>query len=143
MAIFDLFDSGEKKKRLSHIKNLLFLAGQDGEVTKDEVDLILSIAVENGLSPEEFKRILERPGSISFHPPTTYKERIEQLIDLVKVMMVDGEIDANELLFCKAIADKMGFDHKIIDKIVHDIVEAVVKGVARDIAIAHLLRTVG
>lgn len=41
MAIFDLFDSGEKKKRLSHIKNLLFLVGQDGEVTKDEVDLII------------------------------------------------------------------------------------------------------
>ena len=37
----------------------------------------------------------------------------------------------------------MGFDHQVIDKIVRDIIEAVLKGVARYIAIAHLLRTVG
>ncbi len=44
-----------------------------------------------------------------FNPPETYKERIEQLYDMVIVMMVDGEITEIELLFCKAVAEALGF----------------------------------
>lgn len=141
MAIFDLFDGSEKKKRLSHIKNLLVLSGKDGQITKSELDLIFAIAVEKGISPKEFQRIASRPESISFYPPDSYQERIEQLIDLVKVMLVDGEIDEGEMLYCKSMAEKLGFNHRIIDKIVRDVVETVVKGIARDIAIAKLLKS--
>lgn len=141
MALFDIFDGSEKKKRLSHIKNLLILAGRDGEITKDEMDLIFSIAIEKGLSPVEFNRIVERPESVSFYPPNTYKERIDQLIDLVRLMMIDGEIDEGEMIFCKTVAEKLGFNHRIIDKIVNDIIHVVVQGIARDIAIARLLKS--
>jgi hypothetical protein len=141
MALFDIFDGSEKKKRLSHIKNLLILAGRDGEITKDEMNLIFTIAVEKGLSPEEFNRIVERPESVSFYPPNTYKERIDQLIDLVRLMMIDGEIDEDEMIFCKTVAEKLGFNHRIIDKIVNDIIHVVVQGIARDIAIARLLKS--
>jgi hypothetical protein len=141
MALFDIFDGSEKKKRLSHIKNLLILSGRDGKVTEDEFELIFSIAVEKGLSPEEFNRILERPESVSFYPPNSYKERIDQLFDLVRLMMIDGEIDEDEMIFCKTVAEKLGFNHRIIDKIVNDIIHVVVQGIARDIAIARLLKS--
>jgi hypothetical protein len=141
MAFLDIFDGSEKKKRLSHIKNLLILSGRDGRITQEEINLIFSIAIEKDISQEEFQRIVDRPDSISFYPPTSFHERIDQLIDLVKVMMVDGEIDEDEIIFCKTVAEKLGFNHRIIDKIVHDIIKIVIQGVARDIAIARLLKS--
>jgi hypothetical protein len=56
-------------------------------------------------------------------------------------MMIDGEIDEDEMIFCKTVAEKLGFNHRIIDKIVNDIIHVVVQGIARDIAIARLLKS--
>jgi len=138
MKLFELFDSRDKKRRLSHIKNLVALACSDGEFDEDEMRLIFKIGIRAGLSPEELKRVFERPGSIAFYPPESYKDRIEQLYDLVMVMMVDGEFHKNEIVLCKIIAEKLGFAHQIIDKIVEDTIDMIVKGVATEIALAKL-----
>lgn len=140
MGFLDIFDSGEKKRRMNHVKNLLVLAAQDGEITQDELEFILQIAVRSGISPSEFNRILERPGSISFYPPNTYAERIDQLIDMVGVMMIDGEIHEREVNFCKTIAIKLGFNHRIIEKLVLEVIDSLAHNMARDAIIAHLLR---
>lgn len=138
MGFWDIFDSRDKKERLSHIKNLLALACADGHLTKDEVSLIFRIGVNAGLTPEELNRILERPDSVKFCPPETYKERIEQLYDMVMVMMVDGEISEREVAFCKMIAMELGFSHQIIDQMVRDLIEMVVRGVALEVALQRL-----
>lgn len=142
MKFLELFDSRDKKKRLSHIRNLIALACADGSLDKSEMDLIFKIGVNAGLSPVELKRIFERPDSIAFFPPDSYRERIEQLYDMVMVMMVDGEFHENEIALCKLTAIKLGFKHQIIDKIVNDTVKMIVDGIATDIAIARLLSLV-
>lgn len=139
MKLLELFDSRDKKKRLSHIRNLIALACADGSLDKNEIDLIFKIGVKAGLTPDELKRIFERPESIAFYPPDSYRERIEQLYDMVLVMMVDGEFHENEIALCKLTALKLGFRHQIIDIIVKDTVEMIVDGIATDIAIARLL----
>jgi L,D-peptidoglycan transpeptidase YkuD (ErfK/YbiS/YcfS/YnhG family) len=53
------------------------------------MDLIFKIGVRSGLSPDELHRFFQRPESIAFYPPDSYRERIEQLYDMVMVMMVD------------------------------------------------------
>ncbi len=138
MDFLDLFDSRDKKKRLSHIKNLIVLACADGEVAQEEAELIFRIGVNAGLTPAELKRIMERPDSVKFYPPKTYKERIEQLYDMVMVMMVDGEITESELLFCKVVAEALGFEHRVIDHMVHQIIEMVARGLALEIVLQRL-----
>lgn len=142
MRFLELFDSRDKKKRLSHIRNLVALACADGSLDKNEMELIFKIGVRAGLSPDELKRIFQRPDSIAFYPPDSYRERIEQLYDMVMVMMVDGELHDNEIALCKLTAVKLGFKYQIIDKIVHDTVEMIAKGIAVDIALARLLNLV-
>lgn len=142
MGLFELFDSSDKKKRLSHIKNLVILSMKDGQVTEDELDLIFSIAIRKGISRDEVNRILSRPASISFYPPSAIKERLEQLTDMVMVMMVDGDIDDDEMMFCKTVAEQLGFNHKVIEKIVLDIVENIKQGIARDILFNRLLQQI-
>lgn len=75
MKFLELFDSRDKKKRLSHIRNLVALACADGSLDKNEMDLIFKIGVRAGLSPDELQRIFQRPDSIAFYPQTvTVKE---------------------------------------------------------------------
>ena len=128
MAVIDLFNSGDKKKRLSHIKNLILIAAADGEIDKNEISLISGIAARVGLSTNELDEILRSPKSISFSPPKEFKEKIEQLYDMVLLMMIDGKIHANEVALCKIFAMKLGFKHDIIEKIVLSIVQMIEKG---------------
>jgi hypothetical protein len=141
MNILELFDSGDKKKRLSHIRNLVALACADGSLEKSEIDLIFHIGTKAGLKPDELKRIIERPDSISFYPPETDRARIEQLYDMVLLMMVNGEIHENEIAVCKVMAIKLGFNHLVIDKMVHDTIDAIARGIATDIALSRLMHS--
>ena len=74
--------------------------------------------------------------------PVTIPAGIEQLYDMVMVMMVDGDLHDNEIALCKLTAIKLGFKHQIIDKMVHNTVEMIAKGIAVDIALARLLNLV-
>lgn len=142
MKLLELFDSRDKKKRMSHIRNLVALACADGSLDKSEMDLITKIGIRGGLEPNELERIFSRPGSVNFCPPESYKERIEQLYDMVMVMMIDGEFHENEVTLCKLTAMRLGFKHEIIDKIVQETVEMIAEGIATDIALKRLLRLV-
>jgi|SRR5690606_20263688 len=142
MKFVELFDSRDKKKRLSHIKNLIALGLADGYLDKDETDLIFRIGINAGLTPNDVQRLLERPESIQFYPPDSYRERIEQLYDMVMVMMVDGEFHENEIMLCKLTAKRLGFDHRIIDEMVFQTIKMIADGIATDIAIAKLLSLV-
>ena len=138
MALLDLFDSGDKKKRLSHIKNLVALAASDGEIDKNEIDLILNIGAKIGLSHKELWRIIERPDSISFRAPNSFREKIQQLYDMVFVMMIDGKIHENEIALCKLTAIKLGFQHQIIDEMVLQIIDMIAKKLDPDYVLSDL-----
>lgn len=140
MKIKELFDSRDKKKRLSHIINLVILACSDGSLDKSEMDLIFQIGIKGGLTPDELNRIFSRPDSINFHPPESYRERIEQLYDMVLVMMADGEIYENEMRVCKTISIKLGFKPQIIDKMVNNIIKLIADGIVAEMAIERLVQ---
>lgn len=140
MKFIELFDSRDKKKRLSHIKNLLAIAMADGVLEDSELELIFRIGVRAGISEQEIQRLITRPRSVGFYPPESYKDKIEQLYDMVLVMMVDGEISENEINLCKILALKLGFKSKVIDLIVGKIINEIEVGIATDIAIHNLIK---
>lgn len=142
MKFKELFDSRDKKKRLSHLRNLIALSLADGLMDNHELDLIFHIGINAGLAPDELERLFQRPDSIKYFAPESYRDRIEQLYDMVMVMMADGEIHENEMRVCKTIAIKLGFKSQIIDKMVLDIINQIAQGVSAEIAIEQLLENV-
>lgn len=127
MKFLDYFDGTDKKKRMSHALNLMSLAKSDGNFADIEINLVNRICQEYGITLDEYKRILERPESIKFHPPDSTNERLLQLFELVQVMLIDGEIDDKELEFCKSVAIKLGFNAKIIDDIILKIINLIIE----------------
>jgi uncharacterized tellurite resistance protein B-like protein len=143
MRLSELFESRDKKKRLSHVKNLIGLALSDGNFDKGEMNFVSRIAASAGIQPGEIERIMKRPESISFFPPENQQERVEQLYDLVMLMMVDGEFHENEIAFCKLVAIELGFKHQIIEEIVDKTIEMILAGVASEIAVNRLKDFIG
>ncbi|QTV04844.1 tellurite resistance TerB family protein [Faecalibacter bovis] len=127
MRILELFEGSEKKKKLSHISNLVYLASIDGHLDKRELDIINKIAQKLRLTNEDMERIFFRPNSVKFVIPIDNKEKVKQLSELVMLMLSDSNIDDRELLFCRAVADKLGFKDIIIDEILRIIFEGSAK----------------
>lgn len=96
----------EKNERLSLMAQLVKLAQVDHEIREVEFQFLLSIAVQLGVTKEEFKQLFEQ--YIEFNPPKMEVERIIQFHRLVLLMNVDLEIDEAELNYIKDLGIKMG-----------------------------------
>lgn len=141
MSIKDLFNRGDKAKRMSHVRNLIALAGADGNVSDDELLYISRVAGESGMTEKELKQILGNPEKIKFVVPKKDDDKIAQLYDLVLMMMADGELDENEVAFCRIMAMRLGFSPLAIDVMVKNIIDLIASGVFFDDAIDDLLET--
>ncbi|MGP1500863.1 MAG: hypothetical protein ACTTJM_03650 [Bergeyella cardium] len=91
-------------KLKNHLVNLYFLALSDGNFAPEEMNVILEIANEKGISKEEFESIITNPMmEITF--PENFVEKVKLLYDFVRVVLADGIIEADEkqsfLKFCE------------------------------------------
>ena len=122
------FESQSTKEKKSTVKNVIAVMLADGKITSEEEELLAAVCVRVSLSPAELKSILDDPQSVSFTPAKAPKERIMQLLDVVFMMMIDGEIDQREMRFCQAIATQLGFPASAVPKLVMAIIEGIKKG---------------
>lgn len=139
MGFQELFESFDKKKRKSHFKNLLAVAMVDGNLDNVEFEYIMQLADKCYMSRDEIQRVIDFPQAISFHPPKTDRERFDQMYDLVTVMLVDGNIDDREMQLCKVFAMRLGFKPILVDKLVVDLIDSALNGIAKEVALAQLL----
>lgn len=110
MSIAQLFESGERTQDKGHFKNLVLIANADGVVTKDELNLLNKIGKNIGLSTEQINSIIEEPSRFSVIPPLSKIERIEQMVQLIKMMLADGNIDQKEYKTLEILAIRLGFN---------------------------------
>jgi len=139
MGFQELFESFDKKKRKSHFKNLLAVAMADGNLDNVEFEYIMRLAEKCYMSRDEVKRVLDHPEAISFYPPKTNRERFDQMYNLVTVMLVDGTIDDREIQLCKVFAMRLGFKPALVDKLILDLIESAMEGIAKEVVLAQLL----
>ena len=118
MSTIELKNHGDRKKLLSHIRNLVALAYADGKFSDEERQYVANVANEAGLTAEEMKQIIEDPESIRFIMPANDIEKIEHLYDLILLMMIDGDLNENEIIFCRAMAIKMKIPYQVVDEMV-------------------------
>jgi len=135
MGLQELFESFDKKKRKSHFKNLLAVAMADGKLDNIEFEHIMNLARKCYMSQDEVQRVIDNPELINFYAPKTNEERFNQIYDLVTVMLIDGQIDERERSLCKVFAMKLGYKTVLVDKLVNDIIENAIVGVAKEVAL--------
>lgn len=99
-----------KGSDFSHIKNLVLLANADGDLSQDEVKVIMEIGMKDkGMSQSEVRDVISDTEEQRLNIPKSEHEKLEQIYDLVLVMLSDGIIENSEVKFCTEVAEKFGF----------------------------------
>ncbi len=143
MSIKNLFTSGDKKKRISHVRNLVALSYTDGIMSPEEQEIILQIAERSGMTQEELDFVMEKPDQIEFYVPRKTSDRIEEIYDMVALMMIDGGISDQEMLLCKLVAEKMHFDPVVIDVMIDDMVDLIARDIVFEAGVRKIMDNAG
>jgi tellurite resistance protein len=138
MSIEQLFETGERKQDRSHFRNMVMIAQADGIVTEEEKELLHKMGQKLSLSESQVNEIIANPSKLAIDPPSDREERFEQIIQLIKMVHIDGKVDATEMRVLERVA--VGIGYKSIDDIdVESIVALLVRGEDTDTIIDELL----
>jgi hypothetical protein len=106
----------------SHFANLCQLALADAFVTKDELEYLNKLCAHFNLNKEDFDYIMDNAYSIPFYAPKSSMERLEQIYDLVRMVLIDESIDERKVLLCIGVAEKLGFKAHIVGDLIKALV---------------------
>lgn len=132
MSILDAFTSGESERHKSHFCNLAKIALADGTVDEPEMIFLQHIAKELGHTQEEVDVVMENIKDIPFTPPSSKKDRFYQMYNLIRMVLADDIVEANEITWSRRFAVGLGFPHGKVDKIIDTLIEILQKGGSKD-----------
>jgi uncharacterized tellurite resistance protein B-like protein len=138
-TISQLFETGEQSSLKGHFLNLVMLARIDGKIDAAEKKLLEKIALRLALTSEQVKSICEDEESYPLIPPVNKEERLERLIQLIQMILIDGEISKEEdqLIFKYAVA--LGFNSEEVEMKNKIIVSQLKDGISREDIIASII----
>lgn len=93
-----------------HFLNLYMIALSDNNFDEKELETILKIGEEKGISKEEFEKIIINPTSVIIQIPTDFISKINLLYDFARVIWSDGKIEEDEKNSFMKYCTKFGFD---------------------------------
>ena len=138
MSIEELFETGERKQDRSHFINMVLIAKADGVITEDERNLLHKMGLSLSLSEEQVAEIIKNPNKLSIVPPVSREERFEQMIELVRMVQVDGKIDYKEMDVLSRVAVGIGYED-LDDVDVESILAMIIRGEDTETILGDLL----
>ena len=94
----------------SHFLNLYMLALSDNDFDEKELETILQIGEEKGISQKAFEDIIINPTSVNIEYPTEFIEKIKLLYDFTRVIWADKQVDDDEKISFLKFCHKFGFE---------------------------------
>jgi uncharacterized tellurite resistance protein B-like protein len=112
----------DHEKALIYFQNLYLIAVIDKKLAKEEINFLVQIAQQMGISVRESTNIMMNSQTIELQIPETEEERINQLQDIISLMMIDKRIHEKEYELCSKFAETLGLDKKAFDLLILNIV---------------------
>ena len=100
-----------------HLNVLINLAASDRNVGEKEAKTIQMIGKANGLTKEEVDEMMKKPQPIGDLTAFTEDQKFENLYHLIQLMKSDGQVFRSEVHFCEQIAEKLGYDKKVVSEL--------------------------
>ena len=94
----------------SHFLNMYLIAMSDNEFDEKEMQTILKIGEDKGITKEEFEQIIINPTKVEFKIPDDTIKKIEYLFDFAKIIWADEKVDDNERISLQNFCEKFDFD---------------------------------
>ncbi len=139
-SLAHFYDSGEQARNKGHFLNLVMLARVDGTVSWQENQLLQRVARKLSLTDEQVEEIFTHPEDYPMIPPVTREERYERFIQLIQLLVADGQSDRQEEKLVKRLGVALGFTPEKIDEKFPIILEHLRKGMTRDDVIRAVMK---
>jgi uncharacterized tellurite resistance protein B-like protein len=121
------FESRDKKEAKSLVCNIWTMIAADGQVSPEELAYLPLVCERVGVAPPELERIVSAPDRIRFMIPEDPRKRLEHLLELVFVMMIDGIVHEQELRFVCWVGGKFGLSRRDVLGLVDGLVGQLTK----------------
>lgn len=101
---------------------LVRLALSDQSFSNIEKGLITSIGKAHRVSEEEIQALIDEElneknqVNIEFNA-LSFEEKFEYIYDIIQLMKIDNEIYLSEIKYCEDMADRLGFQKKVVKKL--------------------------
>jgi len=98
----------------AQLSTLVQLASADGEFSGDEKQLIYMIGKANNIKEEEIDDLVNNPVPLPSVSTMTDEDKFDYLYNIVQLMKIDSQVYLSEIKYCEDIAEKLGFNKKVI-----------------------------
>ncbi|MDE3742536.1 hypothetical protein [Maribacter polysaccharolyticus] len=93
-----------------HFLNLYMLALSDNNFDETELEVILQIGREKGISRKTFEEIIINPTTIEIQYPINFIDKIKLLYDFTRVIWADKKVDDDEKYSFLKFCNRFGFE---------------------------------
>jgi uncharacterized tellurite resistance protein B-like protein len=109
MNILDYSDHSIKKQNIDFFVHLVRIAKADDVICSNELIMLRRIGKKLSFTDPEIDNLIARTVKSDFMPPYKLAERFEQLYEIIKMVLADGNINKNEMRLASGFAAKSGF----------------------------------
>lgn len=106
----------------TYLKALIQLASSDQNFNQEEKSLIYSIGKAHNVPELEIDELinenlrLKGEIEISFSA-LSFEEKFEYLYNIIQLMKIDSKVFLSEIKYCEELAEKLGFNKKVVKKL--------------------------
>jgi len=128
MSFTDFITNHGKKVNKHAFIHLVQISRVDGEIGKEEFELLHKEGKKFGLTDPEIDKIISSEKDHHYHPPYSLEEKFEHLYNLAEMILADDEVTDSETRMIRKFAIEAGFIYEKIDPVL----EVLIKGVRED-----------
>ncbi len=99
---------------------LIQLAEADKHFAKVEREMIFKIAKDRNFPEETVNELIRNPEPIGSLGALSNEQKFQYLTACIELIFVDQKLFESELIFCRGIAIKLGFNKKVVDFLVKE-----------------------
>ncbi|MEO9482898.1 MAG: TerB family tellurite resistance protein [Ekhidna sp.] len=105
----------------NHLKALIQLSIIDRDFGQPEKSYVYTIGKANRVPEVEINELVEEVLSSKENSDVNFdgllsEERFDYLYDVIQLMKIDGEVFLTEIKYCEEVAEKLGYDKKVVKK---------------------------
>lgn len=113
----NFFEHQKTSFKRNYLKNLIVLAGADGELKPEEKSLITKIGLRRGLKAWQIDELFDDKSHHALFLPESVANRMNMLHDVMELVYVDRRANKNELIFIENLLDEFQLKAETMDRL--------------------------
>ena len=112
------FEHQKSSFKRNYLKNLIVLASADGALGEDERSLITRIGLRRGLKAWQIEELFSDAKDHTTFLPESMANRMNMLYDLMELVYVDRQANANEIQYIKNLLEVFELRSEVMDDLI-------------------------